>query len=365
MNFLIITFDFPPNVGGVETRIQYYIQNLIKLNHRVTVIALAPIHEIHVENYLGATVYRCPSSLKFLFQVFLTVSRITRKDFIDIIHVLTGANTLLGSFSLMYGKIKGVRTGIFLYGRDVLRSKNNPLQASLLQLVLLLVDKIGVNSKATSKLLPRRVMHKVHILYPGVDVDILKKYEWRIVSGKERKILFVGRLIKRKGLDDLLQAFKLVLNKVPDAKLIIIGDGPEMANLCDLIKKLELQNKVDLKGTLVGKELYTKYQECDVFVMPSKKIEGDVEGFGIVFLEAGFFRKPSVGTQSGGIPEAVLDGQTGILVSEGNVKALADALVLLLNDRTLAQRYGRNARKRVITNFTWKAATLKLLKMYQ
>jgi phosphatidylinositol alpha-1,6-mannosyltransferase len=367
MNFLIVTFDFPPTVGGIETRVKNYIQNLLRMNQKVRVVALTQRKDpVYVENYNGATVYRCRSSPKGIFKVFFIIKQAVKDYPIDALLILTGANSLIGLLFLLYGKAKRTKTGIFLYGKDILMSKNNPLQFLLLLLALFLADKIGVNSKATSHLLPKRIRHKINLLYPGVNTQSLKRYEIsQAPSKKEKLILFVGRLIKRKGLDDLLRAFKLVLKKIPNAKLIIVGDGPERAMLSNLTETLGIQGKVEFTGVLTGRKLYEKYRACDVFVMPSKKIDRDVEGFGIVFLEVGLFKKPSIGTWSGGIPEAVVHKQTGILVSEGEIIALANAIELLLTDENLARKLGENAYNKVIKNFTWEKATLRLLQMFQ
>jgi phosphatidylinositol alpha-1,6-mannosyltransferase len=98
--------------------------------------------------------------------------------------------------------------------------------------------------------------------------------------------------------------------------------------------------------------------------MPSRQTATDVEGFGMVFLEAGFFAKPSVGTRTGGIPEAVIDGETGVLVPQDDVNALRDALSLLLKDKPLARRLGEKARERVLSEFSWEKATSRFLTMF-
>ena len=99
--------------------------------------------------------------------------------------------------------------------------------------------------------------------------------------------------------------------------------------------------------------------------MPSKTTRVDVEGFGTVFLEAGLFGKPSIGTTSGGIPEAIDDGETGLLVPEGDVRLLSQALEKLLLNPGLSQRLGQNARKRVIEGFTWEIASERLVSMLE
>jgi phosphatidylinositol alpha-1,6-mannosyltransferase len=135
--------------------------------------------------------------------------------------------------------------------------------------------------------------------------------------------------------------------------LEIVGDGPERTKLERLVADLGLEEKITFFGGLRGDALHDRYRLCNVFVMPSKTMKDDVEGFGTVFLEAGLAGKPSVGTRSGGIPEAILDGETGILVEEGDVQELASAIKRILADANLGLRLGVGARTRVLSEFTW------------
>ena len=366
MRFLIVTFDFPPALGGVETRVKNYIQNMVRLNHQVLVVALTSRGgRVYVERYLGVSVYRCPSSPRFIFKVLLTIMREISDYHADVMFILTGACSLIGLIFSLYGKLKGMKTGIFLYGLDILSAKANPIKSLTLRFSLLVNQKVGVNSKATSTLIPKNPWTKIFLLYPGVESqDFVTELEIKRYD-KTKFVLFVGRLIKRKGTDDLIYAFKNLLKNVPEAKLVIVGEGSEKDRLYALVREFGIQERVEFTGPLVGRRLQKKYQECDVFAMPSKKVGNDIEGFGIVFLEAALFKKPSVGTWSGGIPEAVIDRQTGLLVPEGDINALKEAIQLLLTDPKLYEELGSNAYMRVIKEFTWNKATNRLIDMYQ
>ena len=365
MNILFITFDFPPSIGGIETRAMSYIENLLELGHKVTVIALSQSEKQYVDTFLGARVYRLSSSMITLPSAFITLTKIIEKKSIKVIHILTGADSIIGLATIIYGRFRGIKVGIFLYGMDILKSSRQILKRLLILVNLRIAKRVGVNSKATLRLIPAIFAHKSYILYPGVDIGALKQYAKENSRAKGKTILFVGRLIKRKGVDDLIQAFNILRETIPSAKLVITGDGPERNSLFNLSKKFGIQDNVEFTGILTGKALYEKYQECEVFVMPSKSFDTDVEGFGMVFLEAAFFKKPCVGTWSGGIPEAVIDGETGLLVSEGDVKGLAKALSRLLSDEKLAFKYGQNAHVRVVKEFSWRKATFKLVNMYE
>ncbi|MBO3754985.1 MAG: glycosyltransferase family 4 protein [Candidatus Brockarchaeota archaeon] len=375
MKFLLVTFDFPPSVGGIQTRVENYVKNLVRLGHEVTLVHLVEPEEwrtyfektgrrMIVEQVHGATVIRFKYLFKDTFKIFLTVARsFSRRP--DVVHVFSGINLIIGNLFLVYGLLKGCKIGSSLFGKDYLASRPNPAYFLPLLFSLLLAQRIGVNSKSTMSLVPRALRGKARILYPGVDVEVLEKAMWELLKqGEGETILFVGRMVRRKGPDLLLKAFAMLLKDHPNAKLVMVGDGPFLSSLKDLARQLKLENKVEFTGALRGKALYSKYAECDVFAMPSRQTAIDVEGFGMVFLEAGFFGKPSVGTRTGGIPEAVLDGETGILVPQDDVNALRDALSLLLKNRQLARRLGEKARERVLSEFRWEKATLRFLMMF-
>ncbi|MGC8832361.1 MAG: glycosyltransferase family 4 protein [Thermoproteota archaeon] len=376
MRLLLVTFDFPPSIGGIQTRVENYVKNLVRLGHEVALVHLVEPEEwrthfektgrrMIVERVHGASVIRFKYVFKDTFKIFLTVLRLARGRRPDVIHVFSGVNLVIGNLFLAYGLLTGCRVGASLFGKDYLASRPNPAYFLPLLLSLLLAQRIGVNSRSTLGLLPGALRGKARVLYPGVDVEALDKaLEESPRQGGGETILFVGRMVRRKGPDLLLKAFAMLLKEHPDARLVMVGDGPFLSSLKDLARQLKLEDKVTFTGALRGKPLYSRYAECDVFAMPSRQTTTDVEGFGMVFLEAGFFAKPSVGTRTGGIPEAILDGETGILVPQDDVEALRDALILLLRDKGIARRLGEKARERVLSEFTWEKATLRFLEMF-
>ncbi|MEM4609979.1 MAG: glycosyltransferase family 4 protein [Thermoproteota archaeon] len=375
MRFLLVTFDFPPSIGGIQTRVENYVKNLVRLGHEVTLVHLVEPEEwrnyfektkrkMIIEQVHGANVIRFKYLFKDTFKIFLTVARsVSGRP--DVVHVFSGINLIIGNLFLVYGLLKGCKVGVSLFGKDYLASRPNPAYFLPLLFSLLLAQRIGVNSRSTMSLMPKVFRGKARILYPGVDVETLKQAVGELTGqGEGGTILFVGRMVRRKGPDLLLKAFSTLLKEHPDARLVMVGDGPFLSRLKDLARQLKLEDRVEFTGALRGKALYSKYAECDVFAMPSRQTATDVEGFGMVFLEAGFFGKPSVGTRTGGIPEAVLDGETGILVPQNDADALRDALTLLLKDKELARRLGEKARERVLSEFTWEKTTLRFLEMF-
>jgi phosphatidylinositol alpha-1,6-mannosyltransferase len=160
-----------------------------------------------------------------------------------------------------------------------------------------------------------------------------------------RIVLSVGRLVARKGFDTLVRAMTIVQRTHPRATLVVIGDGPE----CDALEVLAKVERASARflGQLDDATIAAWYAASDVFaLLPRELLDGDVEGFGIVYLEAGAFGKPVVGTRSGGVPEAVVDGETGLIVPPDDSAAAAEAITLLLRDRDLAQRLGAEGARR-------------------
>lgn len=359
LRILIITFDPPENVGGVEGRAIGYTKGFSSRGHHVSVVAFGRDYGFSVEPFQGALLHRFSSRPASFPPALRHLVRLARSDRADSVFVLSGATTLLGVCILLYFRLLRKRSAVFLYGKDILTAKGSIPDRALLFLSELLADVEVTNSHYTSSLLPNFIRLKEEVLYPSVDENVLSRPPEGAQMGGQR-ILMVGRLVKRKGADDLIRAFRIVAENHPDARLEIVGEGPERRGLENLVSELNLSQKVTFYGELRGDSLYERYRQCVVFAMASKTLEGDVEGFGTVFLEAGLFGKPSVGSTSGGIPEAVLEGETGLLVQEGDVPGLADALKTLLEDGELRQRLGSGAQRRVLREFTWKDGTDRL-----
>jgi len=171
-----------------------------------------------------------------------------------------------------------------------------------------------------------------------------------------RILLSVSRLVDRyKGHDMVIRALPLILAKVPDVRYVIVGDGWLRPDLERLAVSLGVQDAVIFAGEVSDAALDAWYRRCDVFILASREsgVDGGSEGYGIVFVEANLRGKPVIGGRSGGIPDAVLDGVTGLLVNPSDVGEVADAVVQLLNDPTLAARLGDEGRRRALEELSW------------
>lgn len=172
-------------------------------------------------------------------------------------------------------------------------------------------------------------------------------------------VLFVGRLIWRKGVRFLIEALPQILTEYPDAELQIVGNGEQKSILEERIKKFSIENSVRFLGKVSPERLVSLYHEADVYVQPSL-----YEPCGLAIMEAMSFGKPVVATHVGGIPELITNGVGGLLVEPENSLQLATAITTIFSDESLGRRLGGNARKRVEREFTWKAIAEKTLKFY-
>ncbi len=166
-------------------------------------------------------------------------------------------------------------------------------------------------------------------------------------------VLTVGRLQKRKGHDHLIPALRVVRQAVPDVLYAIVGDGEERDGLEALAEREGLSGHVRFHGELPDEALVACYQQCDLFVLPNRQVGRDIEGFGMVLVEAQACGKPVVAGTSGGTAETMSVPETGRLVAADDVAQLADVLVTLLRDAPGRERMGRAARRWAVEHFDW------------
>jgi len=222
---------------------------------------------------------------------------------------------------------------------------------------------IAVSRFIREKLLERGYPEdKIIQHYIGVDTD---KFTPSDNKGDERYILCVGRHTAKKGIDTLLRAFARVADKHPDVILVQVGADDATRSLQGLTAKLGLQGRVRLLGPQPHETVRQLMRSAEIFALPSQTAAtGDSEALGIVFNEASACGIPIVATWHGGIPEAVLDGETGLLAQEKDDSSLADKLDILLCDRELGKRMGRRGREYVCDMFDIGKQTSKLEAIY-
>ncbi|MDO8512174.1 MAG: glycosyltransferase family 4 protein [bacterium] len=206
--------------------------------------------------------------------------------------------------------------------------------------------------KTLIKFLGSEKENKIVKIYPGVGAMFIEELK-KINHSDAKIIITVCRLVSRKGVDVVIRALPEVLKIFPQTTYQIIGDGPERSKLEDLVGKLGLKKQVNFLGKVTDSELWKSLNDADLFVLTPRDEAGNFEGFGIVYLEAAAAGTCAVASRSGGVPEAVLDGVTGLLCEPDNPKDTADKIIKLLKNDELREKLNENAHKRVVDDFTW------------
>ena len=213
---------------------------------------------------------------------------------------------------------------------------------------------------AISTALSKEAAHAMVKIAPGIDVDHFKPVEagsLRAELGLTNKkvIVSVGRLVHRKGQDHLIESMPAILKVHPDAHLLLVGKGPYLEHLAKLVAKNGLQDSVSFIGRIQYAELPAYICCGDIFAMPSRsRLMGlEVEGLGIVYLEASACGLPVIAGKSGGAPDAVLVGETGVVVDGTSPSEIAEACIDLLNNPELCALMGATGRAWIIENWRW------------
>lgn len=257
--------------------------------------------------------------------------------------------------------LAGVPYVLYAYGADLLEFRDRPLWGGLLRRILAGAARVVTISRFTAAALEasRVPQERIRLLMPAIDLSRFSGLpdRERLRQGRgwqhAEVILTVGRLVERKGQDTVIRALAEVAAARPQARYVIGGAGPYEKPLRDLARQQGVEGRVDFVGFVPEEELPGLLAAADVFAMVSRQRPeaGDVEGFGIVFLEANAAGTPVLGGRSGGVEDAVIDGRTGLLVDPQNVAAVAAALVQLLGDAALRRRLGEEGRQRVQDDF--------------
>lgn len=371
---LFVSSEFPPIRGGISTHL-YNLWRGMKTGNSAILTAEVPGSR-SVDEQMQVIRRNYPTGTSFVERFIRTICvawymlGYNRKYNVKANHCGQVLSSGLGG--LICKVFTGTPYVTYLYSADIMEFSRNPVTHFIMKLVLSESEKTIANSRFTANIAKEKGFvkeSKLVPLTPGVDADKFMKNVYsgdirtRFAIPKDVKVIFTAaRLAARKGHDNVISAFSLALVDFPKAVYIIAGSGSERERLESLAKKLAVEEKVIFTGEVSEEELIALYNACDIFIMTPRIIEekGDAEGFGIVYLEAGACAKPVIAGRSGGVPEAVADGKTGILVDPLNVEDIKGAILKLLKDPDLSKRMGKAGRARVLNDFTWGERVEKL-----
>jgi phosphatidyl-myo-inositol dimannoside synthase len=261
-------------------------------------------------------------------------------------------------------RFAGVPYLLYAHGEEIQMRLTSRKLGWLIPLLYKGAAAIIANSHHTKALLEEIGVRpeRIHVIHPGVDAEAFRASEETRRAIRRHHhldgnftLLTMGRLQRRKGQDMVIQALPLIMKKFSNIKYLIVGTGEELAALQQLAKDCRVQDHVVFVGQVADDERATYYAACDVFIMPNRQLEADIEGFGMVFLEAGAAGKPVIGGKSGGTGEAIREGITGLRVDGEDVEAIAAAVVELLTDSERARTMGEQGKRWIETAFTWES----------
>lgn len=314
---LFISRKYPPIIGGMENY-AYHLHNEFKKNQKVYSILLKK-RQFHL-------IWFYPWA--FFYGTFLVL---VKK--IKLVYIGDG---VLSSLAFYFERILKIKTVITIHGLDVIYDRFG--YQKMIGFFLPKLRRIVANSHATqSEAIKRGVLEShCHVIPVGVDLSTVKikdKNHARSIISKlinkdlqTKTVLFtIGRLVKRKGV---LWFLENVMPTLPEHHVLIIaGDGPDFEAISQATERLDLNQRVYLLGRVSEDSKSDLFSMCDIFISPNIKTEGDMEGFGIVNLEAGAYGVPVIGTRTDGVVDAVKDGETGYLVEERNAVAMKKAIL--------------------------------------
>lgn len=261
----------------------------------------------------------------------------------------------------------GLPYWVFVHGEELAIGGRSRQLGWMMRRVLGGATGVIANSHNTAGLLcagwgvPRR---RVRVVHPGCDCQQLvpaardeavrEELGW---AGRQ-VVLTVGRLQRRKGQDMLIRALPIIRRRVPQVLCSIVGNGEERPALERLVEEQGVEGQVQFLGEVGGKRLVQCYQQCDLFALPNREVEGDFEGFGMVLVEAQACGKPVIAGASGGTRETLQEGRTGLVVDCTRPEPLAEAVTALLVDEQRRRAMGTAAREWVAQRFDWSQAAL-------
>ena len=362
---LCITNDFGPRAGGIETFIIGLIERLPKnsvIVYTSSQVGFEDFDSAWLNNF-GVQVIRDPSKVLLpTLRVGRAVRKIAQEN--SITTVFFGAAAPLGLLSQGLKRIGVTRIIALTHGHEVWWSRVWPFSWAMHRIgegTDHLTYLGGYTFSQISRALSEHARNSMVKIAPGIDVNHFaprpESFQLRTELGLENKkvIVSVGRLVHRKGQDILVESLPAVLSEVPSAHLLFIGEGPHKQYLIKRAKKLGVLDNVTFIGRIQYEDLPRYICVGDIFAMPSRsRLAGlEVEGLGIVYLEASSCGLAVIGGRSGGAPDAVLEGETGFSVDGTSPEDVARAAIRLLSNEEFSRRMGERGRQWIIDEWRW------------
>lgn len=375
MKTLLLSQIFPPQNGG-SGRWFWEIYRRLQRDQFVIAVGLHPdaacfdaTHELNIQRLPLAMSHWGVLSRQGItgyIRNVRAVGKLVKQHAVQQVHC--GRCLPEGVICLALKKLLGLPYLCYVHGEDINTAQNSREYAFLVKRVLTNAKCCIANSQNTANLLSANwglAEEKICVLHPGVDTQRFvpatrsASIRQRLGWNERRVILTVGRLQRRKGQDMMIRAIAELKDQLPDLLYCIIGDGEESQVLHQLVRELNVDKHVQFRGETTDRELIECYQQCDLFALPNREIDKDIEGFGMVLLEAQACGRPVLAGDSGGTAETMQIGITGCIADCTRPETLAVAVLDLMRSHDRLETMGTAARNWVVSHFDWQALALQ------
>ena len=363
---LCITNDFGPRAGGIET---FVIGLIERMPHGSVIVYTSAqgdtaAYDAQWLSNFGVEVIRDKSKILLPTpRVGRAVRALVRERGIS--KAFFGAAAPLGLLAKGLRRAGVTRIVALTHGHEVWWAKVFPFTLAIRRIgkyVDTLTYLGSFTRNAIARSLSKSAEDSMVRIAPGIDtshfapVDSAEKLKEELDLAGKRVIVSVGRLVHRKGQDTLVEALPEIVSAFPDAHILFVGVGPHLEYIHKRAIQLNVLQHISFVGRVQYSELPRFISVGEIFAMPSRsRLAGlEVEGLGIVYLEASACELPVIGGLSGGAPDAVLEGETGFAVDGLNPSAVAAGVIRLLEDPELAKAMGKRGRQWIIDEWEWR-----------
>ncbi len=377
---LLISEIFPPKNGGSGRWFWELYTRLPKNDYIIAAgktkgdEAFDKTHDLNIDRLeLSSSSWGIKSltGLTFYWRVFNQVRKLIKQHKITTLHC--GRCLPEGFIGYIFNKIFNIPYICYIHGEDVEAAATSRELSWIVKKVLTNAKTLICNSQNTANLILNNWQanpNKTVILNPGCDTErfvpadknneIKKSLGW----GNKTVVLTVGRLQERKGQDILIKALPTIKQHIPNVLYAIIGGGEEKQKLEQLTKQLKLQDNVLFMSEVSDEQMIQAYQQCDVFSLPNRTVGQDIEGFGMVLVEAQACAKPVIAGDSGGTAETMIVDKTGFIVDCTQPGPLANKLIELLKNSKQCADMGSAGREHAKSTLDWKVHTALASKLF-
>lgn len=344
---------FYPDIGGIETLAMKLLPDLVARGHQVLALASHSRLDLPEESiYSDIPVYRYPMleaianrDLLLIKEIHKKVTKLKCNFQPDIVHICFGPPVI----ALYHLKTIEAYPSSTLLTINANLTGYNAGKNTLLRKLFQSTDWITSDSQASLSIIQQiypEINQKSSVIYNGV---LFPENEVEAISFDSPHIVCIGRLADEKGFDIVINSFEQILQHHPKAHLTIAGDGPARHDLEDLVREKGIADFVDFPGRIDHQEIMILLNSAAIVVIPSRILES----FPMVALEAASMARPIIATRIGGLPESVIQGETGMLFEKEDQDGLTEAIQFLLENPDIAVEMGKQSRLRAKNMFDW------------